>query len=169
MAIAPIRAIGIGAAFEANQPVLVGVAADQAVAAIELRGGYIPTGIHLHREAGAPQFHASRFAPALDAGLAFTAVDRVVLVGVAALIVVGASAVAADRALEAIVIRGALDAVATVADAVLAVVVLAALAAHAAAAVPISLAVIVTAALCARVTMGLVVVATGETVTTRTT
>ena len=163
----PVRAICIGATLEADQTVLVGVAADQAIAAIELRRAHIPTGVHLHREAGAIQLDASRFAPAFETGLAFAAIDRVILVPVAALVIVGASAIAADRALDAVVIRGALGAVPAVADAVLAVTVVAAFAAHAAAAVPISLAAVVIAAFGAGATVGLMVVAAGESITAR--
>jgi hypothetical protein len=165
----PVRAICIDATLEADQTVLVGVAADQTIAAIELRAALIPTGENLHRVACAVQLDTGRLAPASDTGLAFAAVDWVRRVLVAAFVLRHrtAAAIATDLAVAAILVAGALDAGSVMTEAVLAVVVVATLTASASTAVPIT-AVVVVAAFGAGTAMGLPVVAATQLATTRT-
>lgn len=74
VAIAAVGAVGVGAAFETNQAVLVRVAADQSVAAVELRGRFIRREDD-HRIAGAIEFDTGRATEAQVTTLAFAAID----------------------------------------------------------------------------------------------
>lgn len=159
VAVTPICTIRIGATLEADQTVLVGVAADQTVAAVELRGAHIPTGVHLHRVARAVQLDARRAAPTVSTGLAFTAVDRVVIAVIAALPVVQAHAITADVVLAAVAVLEALDTNAFVADSTRAVAADAAPLADPAAANEPRTAIVSPAAFCASAAVGLLVIA----------
>jgi hypothetical protein len=166
VAIAPIRAVRISTALQADQTVLVGVAADQTIAAIELRCAHIPTGVHLHRVARAVELDARRAAPTVSTGLAITTVDRVVIAVIAALPVVQAHAITADVVLAAVAVLKALDTNAFVADATRAVAADAAPLADPAAANEPRTAIVSPAAFCAGAAVGLLVIAAMITIAT---
>lgn len=110
---APVRTVLIATAFEADQTVLLGIAADQPVTAVELRRP-VPGGIHVvHWIADAIETYARWAAIAVDTCLAVRAVIGVETVLVAAF-VRNAFAGAANRAVAAILIVTTVGAIALV-------------------------------------------------------
>jgi hypothetical protein len=104
----------IAATLEANQTVLVGIATDEPVTAVELRRAGVGSA-NVHREAGAIELDTGRPAPAVEATLAIRAVDWVFAVLVAALDIAAAFPEAANLAVATIVVVSAFLAPALVA------------------------------------------------------
>jgi hypothetical protein len=142
---------------------LLGVATDEAIAAVQLRAAVGHRGDY-HRVADSKEPYTGRSTEALETGLAVATVDRVRSVLEAALVLSKACAFAADLVLAAIVVLAAFDTEAfAVAEAVLAILVVAALGiAYPAAAVPVWRTMVVMAALGAEAALGLVIEAADE-------
>lgn len=168
VAITSIRAIGIGTAFETNETVLLRIATDQSIATIELRGTHIPTSDDKHRIAGAIQFDPGRSTPAFDARFAFTAIDRIVSIAIATLDLVSTSAFAANLTLAAVVVPATFGTIPVDTGAPSAIVITAAFVLADATAADTVPAITIVAAFGAAPTVGFLVIATTETIATRT-